>query len=170
MELMKPQIREFPFSTHVFERYSEVEKAPNSVILESCIQGTSTRNVMDVVESPGAENIYPHPVSTPASELDSKVKSILVRGIDRTMKFIYKDATHFNTRERWKVWKQSVVCVNCQLGKQEILSCKLCDSEMEWESFLDDLKEMGLKGIELVISDGHWGIHESGTRSFLSSE
>ena len=55
--LKKPQIREFPFETKVFERYSRVEKALDSVILESYIQGVSTRNVRDVVESLGAENI-----------------------------------------------------------------------------------------------------------------
>ena len=57
LELKKPQIREFPFETKVFERYSRVEKAPDSVILESYIQGVSTRNVMNVVESLGVENI-----------------------------------------------------------------------------------------------------------------
>ena len=55
LELKKPQIREFPFETKVFERYSRVEKAPDSVILESYIQGVSTRNVMNVVESLGVE-------------------------------------------------------------------------------------------------------------------
>ena len=56
-------------------------------------------------------------------------------------------------------------------GKREILSCKLCDSEteMEWESFFDDLKERGLKGVELVISDGHKGIQGAVTRSFLGA-
>ena len=95
LALKKPQIREFPFSTHVFERYSRVEKALNSVILESYIQGVSTRNVMNVVESLGVENISASYVSTLASELDSKVKSFLERRIDRIMKFIYIDATYF---------------------------------------------------------------------------
>jgi hypothetical protein len=41
----------------VFDPYSRVEKALNSVILESYIQGVSTRNVMNVVESLGLDNI-----------------------------------------------------------------------------------------------------------------
>ena len=57
LELKKPQIREFPFETKVFERYSRVEKKLNSVILESYIQGVSTRDVMKVVESLGIGNI-----------------------------------------------------------------------------------------------------------------
>ena len=35
LEQKKPHIREFPFETRVFERYSRVEKALDSVILES---------------------------------------------------------------------------------------------------------------------------------------
>ncbi len=40
---------------------------------------------------------------------------------------------------------------------------------MDWESFFDDLKERGLKGVELVISDGHKGIMEAVTRSFMGA-
>jgi transposase-like protein len=50
LELNKLQIREFLFKTNVFERYSRVEKALDSVILESYIQGVSTRNVRKVIE------------------------------------------------------------------------------------------------------------------------
>lgn len=173
LELKKPQIREFPFQTKVFERYSRVEKALDSVILESYIQGVSTRNVMNVVESLGVENISASYVSALASELDAKVKSFLERSIDRPMKFIYIDATYFKIRENGRYGNKALyVCIGIDSdGRREILSCKLCDSEteMEWESFFDDLKERGLKGIELVISDGHKGIQESVTRSFLGA-
>ena len=57
LQLNKPQIREFPFRTNVFDPYSRVEKALNSVILESYIQGVFKRNVMNVVESLGVDNI-----------------------------------------------------------------------------------------------------------------
>ena len=173
LELKKPQIREFPFQTKVFERYSRVEKALDSVILESYIEGVSTRNVMNVVESLGVENISASYVSALESELDAKVKSFLERSIDRPMKFIYIDATYFKIRENGRYGNKALyVCIGIDSdGRREILSCKLCDSEteMEWESFFDDLKERGLKGIELVISDGHKGIQESVTRSFLGA-
>jgi transposase-like protein len=154
-------------------KYSRVEKALDSVILESYIQGVSTRNVMNVVESLGVENISASYVSTLASELDARVKSFLERSIDRPMKFIYIDATYFKIRENGRYGNKALyVCIGIDSdGRREILSCKLCDSEteMEWESFFDDLKERGLKGIELVISDGHKGIQESVTRSFLGA-
>ena len=173
LELKKPQIREFPFETKVFDRYSRVEKALDSVILESYIQGVSTRNVMNVVESLGVENISASYVSTLASELDANVKSFLERPIESPMKFIYIDATYFKVREDGTYGNKALyVCIGINPeGRREILSAHLYDSETEiqWESFFDDLKDRGLRGVELVISDGHKGIQESVTRSFLGA-
>ena len=103
----------------------------DSVILESYIQGVSTRNVMNVVESLGVENISASYVSTLASELDAKVKSFLERIIDRDMKFIYIDATYFKIRENGIYGnKASYVCIGIDSDRRrEILSCRLCYSE-----------------------------------------
>src|SRR5512137_999798 len=43
--LEKPQIREFAFSTKVFERYSRVEESVRVAVAESYFEGVSTRNV-----------------------------------------------------------------------------------------------------------------------------
>ena len=173
LELKKPQIREFPFRTAVFDRYSRVEKALDSVILESYIQGVSTRNVKSIVESLGMENVSASYVSTLASELDSRVREFLERSIESPMKFIYMDATYFKVRENGKYRSKALyVCIGINPeGRREILSARLYDSEteIEWESFFDDLKNRGLTGVELVISDGHKGIQESVTRSFLGA-
>ena len=170
LELKKPQIREFPFRTAVFDRYSRVEKALDSVILESYIQGVSTRNVKSIVESLDMENVSASYVSTLASELDSRVREFLERPIESPMKFIYIDATYFKVRENGKYRSRALyVCIGINPeGRREILSARLYDSEtdIEWESFFDDLKSRGLTGVELVISDGHKGIHESVTKSF----
>ena len=173
LELKKPQIREFPFETKVFDRYSRVEKALDSVILESYIQGVSTRNVRNIVENLGMENVSASYVSSLASELDAGVKSFLERNIERPMKFICIDATYFKVREDGKYRNRALyVCIGINPeGRREILSARLYDSEteVEWESFFDDLKNRGLTGVELVISDGHKGIQESVTRSFLGA-
>ncbi len=173
LELRKPQIREFPFRTAVFDRYSRVEKALDSVILESYIQDVSTRNVKSIAESLGMENVSASYVSTLASELDSRVREFLERSIESPMKFIYMDATYFKVRENGKYRSRALyVCIGINPeGRREILSARLYDSEteIEWESFFDDLKNRGLKGVELVISDGHRGIQESVTRSFIGA-
>ncbi len=83
------------------------------------------------------------------------------------MKFIYIDATYFKVREDSKYRNKALyVCIGIDdEGKREIISAKIYDSEseIEWESFFDDLKGRGLKVVELVVSDGHKGIQESST-------
>jgi putative transposase len=125
----KKQIREFLFKTNLFERYSRVEKALDSVILESYIQGVSTRNVRKVIESPGLKNVSASYISSPSSELDVIVKEFMERKIGGQIKYIYIDATYFKIRDS--------------------------GNTVEWESFFDDLKERGLHVVEPVISDGH---------------
>ena len=49
LALRKPQFREFPFGTQVFGRYARVEKALMNAILESYLQGVSTRRVQEIV-------------------------------------------------------------------------------------------------------------------------
>ncbi len=77
--LNKPQIREFPFKTRVFEKYSRVEKALESLIIESYINGVSTRDVEDVVKSLGVEKVSPEYVSRLNKGLDENIKSFINR-------------------------------------------------------------------------------------------
>ena len=82
LSLDKPLLRDIPFKTQVFERYSRVEKALENAIIESYLQGVSTRKVQHVISTLGVEKISPSYVSSIAKELDSKVMEFLSRPID----------------------------------------------------------------------------------------
>jgi transposase-like protein len=56
LKLKKPQFREIPFETKVFDRYSRVEKALINAVIESYLQGVSTRRVQDIVSRLGVES------------------------------------------------------------------------------------------------------------------
>ena len=53
LRLRKPQFREKSFETKIFDRYSRVEKALLNAIIESYLQGVSTRRVQDIVSRLG---------------------------------------------------------------------------------------------------------------------
>ena len=55
LELLKPQLRDFPFKTTVFESYSRTEKAIENAIVESYTQGVSTRRVEQIISQLGVE-------------------------------------------------------------------------------------------------------------------
>ena len=53
-------------------------------------------------------------------------------------------------------------------GNREVLGCDVGDSESEafWQQFLASLKDRGLTGVRLVISDAHRGLAAAAGRWF----
>jgi putative transposase len=98
LRLKKPQFREIPFETKVFDRYSRVEKALINAIAESYLQGVSTRRVQDIVSRLGIENFSASSVSRIARELDEKVEEFLKRPIEHPIKYLFVDASYFKVR------------------------------------------------------------------------
>jgi len=56
-------------------------------------------------------------------------------------------------------------------GYREILGAMITDNESEgfWSGFFDELIDRGLKGVELVVSDGHKGIQSVVQSRFLGA-
>jgi len=80
--LQKPQLREIPFETQVFDRYFRTEKALVNAIIESYLQGVSTRNVETVISHLGVNQISGSYVSKVGRELDTKVQAFMERSLD----------------------------------------------------------------------------------------
>jgi putative transposase len=173
LELLKPQLRDFPFKTKVFESYSRTEKAIENAIVESYIQGVSTRRVEHIISHLGVESISRSRVSRIAQELDEKVQQFLTKPIEHEIKYIFVDASYFKVRDGVRYVNKAlfVVAGVRDDGYREILGTRMADSEdsMFWEDFFDDLKERGLRGVELVVSDGHKGIQKAIESSFTGS-
>lgn len=173
LTLKKPQLRNFPFKTQVFEKYSRTEKAIENAIVESYIQGVSTRKVEKIISQLGVESISRSRVSRIAEDLDKTVYEFLNKPIEREIKYLYVDATYLKVREGLRYINKAVFIVAGVRsdGYREILGIKIADSEeaMFWEEMFVDLKERGLRGVELVISDGHKGIQRAVERQFLGA-
>ena len=156
--LGKPDIRSGSYKTKVFDRYSNVGRALNSVIAESYINGVSTRSVNSIINHLGV-NVSPEYVSSLNRELDTKVKEFLETRIEDKIKYLYIDAAYFKLRENSKYKSMALytsIGVNTN-GIRQILSMDVYNSEdeMDWSNFFFKLQERGLAGVQLVISDGH---------------
>jgi putative transposase len=171
--LNKPQLRDIPFQTQVFERYSRTEKALENAILESYLQGVSTRKIQDIVAHLGVEKVSPSYVSKIASELDQNVHLFLSRPVETYIPYLLVDASYFKIRDGIRyVNKALLVIAGIRSdGYREILSAKTadCEDELTWEDLLSDLKDRGLAKVDLVISDGHKGIQTAAERAFPGS-
>ena len=173
LRLKKPQFREIPFQTKVFDRYSRVEKALINAIVESYLQGVSTRRIQDIVSRLGIEELSASSVSRISKELDEKVEEFLKRPIEHPIHYLFVDASYFKVRTDSRyVTKAFLVVMGIRDdGYREILGARIADGEDElfWSGLFQDLADRGLSGVKLVISDGHKGIQKAVEKSFLGA-
>jgi len=173
LSLQKPQLREIPFETKVFERYSRTEKALVNAIIESYLQGVSTRNVKNVISHLGVNQVSALYVSKVAHELDDKVIEFMERLIDPHIPYLFVDATYFKVRDGVRyIYKALLVVAGVRTdGHREILAAVVADAEHElsWEGIFSDIKERGLNKVDLIVSDGHAGIQAAAQTMFPGS-
>jgi len=168
--LQKPQLRNKPFHTCVFQNYSRIDEALKNAVLESYISGVSTRSIQSIVKQLGVEELSASSVSRISGKLDETVEKFLKRPIEKEIHYLYIDATYCKIRDEGKYVSKALyiaVGVN-EDGYREILGAKLADCENEdyWSVFFEELKNRGLRRVNLVISDGHKGIRKAVTESF----
>jgi len=173
LNLQKPQLREIPFETKVFERYSRTEKALVNAIIESYLQGVSTRNVEKVISHLGVTQISASYVSKVAQDLDVKVTEFMERSLDTHIPYLFVDASYFKVRDGVKYVNKALLVVAGvrEDGYREILGARVADAEHEltWEGIFSDLKDRGLTKVDLILSDGHTGIQSAASRMFPGS-
>jgi transposase-like protein len=173
LKLKKPQFREISFATKVFDRYSRVEKALINAVIESYLQGVSTRRVQDIVSRLGVEDLSASSVSRISRELDGRVEEFLKRPIEHSIPYLFVDASYFKVRTDSRYITKAFLVVTAirDDGYREILGARIADGEDElfWTGLFDDLKDRGLSGVKLVVSDGHKGIQKAVEKSFLGA-
>ncbi|MBR1369938.1 transposase, partial [Methanocalculus chunghsingensis] len=171
--LQKPQFRNMSFETQIFGKYSRVEKALVNAIVESYLQGVSTRKIQDIVSHLGIEQLSPASVSRMARDLDEQVQAFLNRPIEHKIPYLIVDASYFKVREGVRyVNKAALIVAGIREDyRREVLGVTItaCENEDFWLSIFEDLKERGLDGVQMVVSDGHSGIQKAVEGAFLGA-
>jgi len=148
-----------------------IDVALHAVVMEAYVHGVSTRKVDDLVTALGAESgISKSEVSRICAELDTDVAAFNTRDLgEHAFPYVFLDATYCKARvggdkhgKGARVVSQAVVIATgvSADGRREVLGCAVGDSETEdfWSEFLRGLRERGLGGTQLVISDHHRGL------------
>ena len=166
LDLLIPRLRSGSFLPSILEPRRRVDQALYAVIMEAYIGGVSTRKVDALVSALGSQSgISKSQVSRICQEIDQQVQAFLSRPLESsTYAYVYLDATYLKGRlgKALQVCSRAVVVamgVNAD-GRRELLGIKVGDSESEafWAEFIAHLKERGLTGVKLVISDAHVGL------------
>jgi putative transposase len=123
----------------------------------------STRRFDDLVVAMGGTGISKSEVSRICAQLDTDVAAWRTRPLDEiAFPYVFLDATDCKTRVNMRVVSQAVVIATgvSADGRREVLGCAVGDSETEafWTEFLRSLRDRGLGGVQLVISDSHRGL------------
>ncbi len=163
LTLRVPKLRQGTFTPDLFERYQRSETALLCCLVEMVVQGVSTRKVSAIVEELCGESVSKSSVSALCQHLDPQVSAWRNRDLSQnTYPFVIVDALVVRVRENGRVRPRSllVACgVNAE-GYREILGFALGDkeSEISWAAFFVGLKQRGLAGVDLIVSDSHGGL------------
>jgi transposase-like protein len=167
-----PQVRGCePYHPSLFGRWERSERALLVACGEMYFQGVSTRNVREVLESMCAGEVSAMTVSRVAAELDEKLAAFRGRRLDHTAwPYVKVDARYEKVRVDGRVVSQAVlVTVGFDAGgRREVLDWRVGDSESEqcWGELFRGLKDRGLAGVRLVVSDAHAGLRAALARHF----
>jgi transposase-like protein len=172
LRLSVPQVRGCePYHPSMFARWQRSERALLVACGEMYFQGVSTRNVQHVLQEMCGLEVSSMTVSRVAAELDETLAVFRARRLDHTSwEYLMLDARYEKVRVEGKVVSQAALTVVgfTAQGQREVLDWRICDSESEqsWGEVFRSLKDRGLSGVKLVVSDAHRGIRAAIVRHF----
>lgn len=164
--LRVPRARE-QHASKIVPRYQRRQEEINAMVKDMFLAGVSTRRVGEVLTKIKGEHISAQTVSRIAMSLDAEVDRFHRRALTDSYQYLFLDGLCLKVKGASQVHKRHVLCV-CGVtwsGRKEIISFRQSSSESEaqWEAFLRDLYERGLKGacLRLIVTDGCAGLHSA---------
>ena len=156
-----PQVRESGFYPSALEKGLRSERALVSTLAEMYVQGVSTRKVKAITEELCGIDISASQVSRATAQLDAILQEWRERPLGE-IQYLYLDARYEKVREAGQVRDAAVLVATgiTPAGERQILgvSVSLSEHETHWRAFLQGLKDRGLRGVKLIISDDHSGL------------
>ena len=151
------------FPDDVIERYQRADRALVAAVAEMYATGTSTRKVRRVAEKMGVSRLSKDQVSAIASSLDADIEELCTRPLDGSpVPYVWLDATYVKCRRGGRVASTAVVtAIGCDAGGwRRVLGVDVVDTESydSWLTFLRKVRDRGVSGVELVVSDAHGGL------------
>jgi putative transposase len=169
LELRVPQDRQGQFSTQVFERYQRSEKALVSALAEMYIQGVSTRKVKQITEELCGHSFSASSISAIVKRLDEQLAQFASRTLEEAYPYLILDARYEKVRDCGAIRSRAVmIAIGIDWeGRRQVLAVELANRESasSWKDFILGLKQRGLKGVEMAVSDDHAGLKKALTET-----
>ncbi|MEM0967683.1 MAG: IS256 family transposase [Verrucomicrobiota bacterium] len=165
VSLKVPKLRSLPFETQIIERYKRREASVEESLMEMYLAGVSVRRVEDITQALWGVKVSPSTVSDLNQKIYEQIESWRMKPIEGEHAYVYLDGLWLKRSWGGEVKNVSIlvaVGVN-QEGYREILGFAEGSKEdkASWQNFLRYLKERGLRGPRLIVSDKCIGLVEA---------
>jgi len=165
VSLSVPRLRNLPFETEIIERYRRRESSVEEALVEMYLAGVSVRRVEDITEALWGTRVSPSTVSELNQKIYAQIEAWRNRPIEGEYAYVYLDGIWLKRSWGGEV-KNVAVLVAIGVGSdgyREILGVVEGTKEdtESWRNFLRHLKQRGLKGVRLLVSDKCLGLVEA---------
>jgi transposase-like protein len=160
-----PKLRSLPFETQIIERFRRRESSVEEALIEMYLAGVSVRRVEDITEALWGTKVSPSTISEMNQKVAVKIEAWRKRPIEGPHAYVWMDGLWLKRSWGGEVRNVAVLVaigVNGE-GYREVLGVMegAKEDKDSWLNFLKHLKERGLKGTELFVSDKCLGLVES---------
>jgi transposase-like protein len=163
--LKVPKLRTLPFETSIIERYRRRQASVEEALVEMYLAGVSVRRVEDITEALWGTRVSPSTVSELNQKIYAQIEAWRNQPIEGEHAYVYLDGIWLKRSWAGEVKNIAVliaVGVDRQGYRQVLGVCEGAKEDTQsWRQFLRHLKQRGLKGVRLLISDKCLGLVEA---------
>jgi transposase-like protein len=162
LERRVPQDRQGRFSTGIFSRYQRSEEALVAALIEMYVHGVSTRKIKAVSEELCGHEFSASTINELNATLDVELEKFARQLLEAEYPNLILDARYEKVREDGVIRSRAVlVAIGIDWeGRRRIVGVELAGRETltSWRDFLLGLKQRGLCGVRMTVSDDHSGL------------
>jgi transposase-like protein len=133
------------------------------------VQGVSTRKVRAVTEELCGHGFSASALPSVTVQLDAELERFMRRPLTEEYAYLILDARYERVREGGVIRSGAVlVAIGIDWeGRRQVLAVELANRESPtgWRDFLIGLKQRGLAGVHLVVTDDHEGLNKRSPKS-----
>jgi transposase-like protein len=165
VDLKVPKLRKLPLESAIIDRYRRRESSVEEALVEMYLAGVSVRRVEDITEALWGTRVSSSAVSELNQKIYGRIEEWRTAAIEDEHPYVYLDGIWLKRTWGGEVKNMSVLVaigVN-QDGFRDIIGVAEGGREdaESWRGFLRYLKERGLKGVRLIVSDKCLGLAEA---------
>ncbi|PJZ59730.1 IS256 family transposase [Leptospira adleri] len=165
VKLKVPKLRTIPFESAIIDRYKRRESSVEEALMEMYLAGVSVRRVEDITESLWGTKVSPSTISKLNQKVFVQIDEWRIRPLTDEYPYVYLDGLYLKKSWGGEVRNVAILVaigVNSE-GYREVLGSMegAREDKESWQAFLKHLKDRGLRGVNLIISDKCLGLVES---------